>query len=76
MTTDSCGMTEKLLKVLMCPNTLHLGVQQGVENLNFYSFYMPICVCKFNNLHWNRFPTILQHEVITMASRQVDFFQP
>ena len=49
----------------------------GVENSEIiYSSHMPICVCKFNNLHWkqSKFLLVLQHEVITMASRPVYFF--
>ena len=38
---------------------------------NFYSSFNPICLCKFNNLHWkqSKFLPVLQHEVLAMASR-------
>ena len=39
---------------------------RGENSSNFYSSFMPICVGKFNNLHWKQseFPLVMQHEVL------------
>ena len=55
------------------------ALRTGVENSsNFYSSYMPICIRKFNNLHWkqSKFLLVLQHEVLIMASGRVEFPSP